>query len=234
MTPTLRLPLLSTAVAVASALALASPAHAITVFDPTNYAQNLLQAARALEQVKNQITSLQNEAQMLIGQAKNLVSLDFPAIDALKADIAEVNGLLTQAGRLASDVKALREQFERQYPVAAPAGASGAALTKAAEGRWTNALESLRRTLEVQAGVANGLSATVAQAASIAGRSDGAVGALQAAQAGNQLLAVQSKQLADVTALLAAQGQAEALEQARAAAAATDAKARLTRFLGAR
>ena len=40
------------------------------VFDPNNYAQNVLTAARALQQINNQITSLQNQAQMLINQAK--------------------------------------------------------------------------------------------------------------------------------------------------------------------
>ena len=45
------------------------------VFDPSNYSQNLLTAARTLEQVNNQILSLQNEAQMLINQARNLTSL---------------------------------------------------------------------------------------------------------------------------------------------------------------
>jgi P-type conjugative transfer protein TrbJ len=29
----------------------------VTVFDPTNYAQNVLQAARALQTINNQITS---------------------------------------------------------------------------------------------------------------------------------------------------------------------------------
>ena len=36
------------------------------VFDPNNYAQNVLTAARALQQINNQIVSLQNQAQMLI------------------------------------------------------------------------------------------------------------------------------------------------------------------------
>ena len=41
----------------------ASPAGAqLVVYDPTNYASNVLQAARALEQVNNQIQSLSNEA----------------------------------------------------------------------------------------------------------------------------------------------------------------------------
>ena len=38
----------------------AAPVAAIPVFDASNYAQNLLQAARALEQINRQIESLQN------------------------------------------------------------------------------------------------------------------------------------------------------------------------------
>jgi P-type conjugative transfer protein TrbJ len=34
----------------------------LIVFDPTNYVQNVLTAARSLQQINNQITSLQNEA----------------------------------------------------------------------------------------------------------------------------------------------------------------------------
>ena len=35
------------------------------VFDAANYAQNLLEAARALQQINNQIQQLQNEATMM-------------------------------------------------------------------------------------------------------------------------------------------------------------------------
>ena len=105
-------------------------------------------------------------------------------------------------------------------------------MAELAEARWRNSADALRRALEVQAQVAAGVAATNAQAARLSRSSEESVGALQAAQAGNQLLAVQSKQLADLTALLAVQGQASALEQARAAAAAADARARLGRFLG--
>jgi P-type conjugative transfer protein TrbJ len=34
------------------------------VYDPSNYAQNVLQAARALQQINNQITGLQNQTQI--------------------------------------------------------------------------------------------------------------------------------------------------------------------------
>ena len=58
---------------------------------------------------------------------------------------------------------------------------------------------------------------TRAEIAALIGQSQGATGALQAAQAGNQLLALQAQQLADLTALVAAQGRAQALEAARVA-----------------
>ena len=59
---------------------LAAPAYAQfgfggIVYDPSNYAQNVLTAARSLQQITNQITSLQNQAQSLINQARNLASL---------------------------------------------------------------------------------------------------------------------------------------------------------------
>jgi P-type conjugative transfer protein TrbJ len=209
----------------ALAAAAAARAHAqVAVYDPANYAQNLLQAARALEQVENQLASLQNEA-------RNLMPLGLKAAGALDADLARVNGLLSEAGRLAGDAEALRRRFEGDYGMAGAAPGE-AALAAGAEARWQASMDALRRTLQVQSAVAAGLSATTAQAGALARAGEAAGGALEAAQAGDQLLAVQSKQLADLTALLAAQGQAEALERARAAAAAADARARLGRFLG--
>ncbi len=54
---------------------------------------------------------------------------------------------------------------------------------------------------------------------------------LQATQAGNELLAVQARQMADLTAMLAAQGRAEALEQSRRAAAEAQAREQFGRFM---
>jgi P-type conjugative transfer protein TrbJ len=58
--------------AIILALATSPAASQIVVYDPSNYAQNVLQAARALQQINNQITSLQNQTQMLLNQARNL------------------------------------------------------------------------------------------------------------------------------------------------------------------
>ena len=72
---------------------------------------------------------------------------------------------------------------------------------------------------------------TQAQTSSLVSASQSSVGVLQATQAGNQLVAVQTRQLADLTSLLAAQGRAQALEAARKAEAEGQAQEQLRRFL---
>ncbi len=85
-------------VGVAVALVIAGsalPASAqMTVFDPSNYSQNLLTAARTLQQVNNQILSLQNEAQMLINQARHLTSLPYSSLQQLQQSIGRTRQLL--------------------------------------------------------------------------------------------------------------------------------------------
>ena len=44
------------------------------VYDPTNYAQNVLTAARSLQQINNQIQQIQQQATSLINEARNLAS----------------------------------------------------------------------------------------------------------------------------------------------------------------
>ena len=87
----------------ASAIALSivsvdTPSSAqVVVFDPNNYAKNVLTAARALQQINNQITSLQNQAQMLINQAHNLASLPTSVLNLLQQDLTRTQQLLAEA-----------------------------------------------------------------------------------------------------------------------------------------
>lgn len=86
------------------------------VFDPSNYAQNLLTAARSLQQINNQITMLQNQAQMLINQARNLESLPFSSLQAIEQSFQKTQQLLAQAQRIAYDVNTINTTFQRIYP----------------------------------------------------------------------------------------------------------------------
>src|SRR3546814_14273421 len=94
-----------------------TPAHAqITVFDPGNYSQNLLTAARTLQQINNQIQSLQNEANMLVNQAKNLTRIDFPELQALTQTLPQVDRLMAPAQGIQLRVTGLDQQLRQLFP----------------------------------------------------------------------------------------------------------------------
>jgi P-type conjugative transfer protein TrbJ len=202
----------------------------VIVFDPNNYAQNVLRAARALQQINNQITSLQNQAQMLINQAKNLANLPYSSLQQLQSSIQRTQQLLNQAQRIAYDVQQIDHAFTTTYaPVAS--GASGQTLISNAQARWQTSVAALQDALRVQAGVVGNLDTNRIQTSALVTSSQSATGALQATQAGNQLAALQAQQLADLTATVAAQGRAQSLEAAQRASAQDQGREQLRRFL---
>ncbi len=201
------------------------------VFDPTNYAQNLLTAERELQQVNNEIQSLENQATSLINQARNLASLPYSSLTQLDQSIAETERLLTGAQRIAYDVSTIDQAFTRNYPTSYPAGTPSAQLTSDALTRWQNALAAFQDAMRVQAGAVQNLDSTRTQIDALVGTSQSASGALQAAQSGNQLMALQTKQLADLTAVMAALARAQSLEAARNVANEAQAQTQTSNFL---
>ncbi len=200
------------------------------VYDPTNYVQNVLSAARALEQINNQITSLQNEATMLINQARNLASLPYSSLQRLQQSVQRTQQLLGEAQRIAYDVQQIDQAFTSTYGNASMS-ASDQQLVAQARERWQNTVGGLQDAMRVQAGVVGNIETNRAEMSALVGQSQGATGALQATQAGNQLLALQAQQLADLTAVVAANGRAQALQSAEQATAAEQGREQRRRFL---
>ena len=226
---------LALAVPVALSPMLASPAHAQfgfgrIVYDPSNYAQNVLTAARTLEQINNQITSLQNEAQMLINQARNLASLPYSSLQQLQQNVQRTQQLLGQAQNIAFEVGQIDQAFQQQYGNVS-LSATDAQLVADARGRWENTVGGLQDAMRVQAGAVGNIDTNRAEMAALVGQSQGATGALQATQAGNQLLALQSQQLSDLIAVISANGRAHALTEAERATAAEQGRIQRERFL---
>lgn len=226
---------LALAVPVALSPMLASPAHAQfgfgrIVYDPSNYAQNVLTAARTLEQINNQITSLQNEAQMLINQARNLASLPHSSLQQLQQNVQRTQQLLGLAQNIAFEVGQIDQAFQQQYGNVS-LSATDAQLVADARSRWENTVGSLQDAMRVQAGVVGNIDSNRAEMAALVGQSQGATGALQATQAGNQLLALQSQQLSDLIAVISANGRADALTEAERATAAEQGRIQRERFL---
>ena len=71
------------------------------VHDPRNYAQNILTAARTLEQINNQIKQLQNQAASLANEARNLTSLPVSALQEMQGQVDRTRQLLGEAQRVA-------------------------------------------------------------------------------------------------------------------------------------
>lgn len=215
--------------------AIGAPAPATAqwlVYDPTNFSQNVLTAARTLQQVNNQIQSLQNEAQMLLGQARNLTNLATSPLSQLQADLQRTRQLFAQAQGLATQVANLDQQFRQQYPSGYGAGTSASQTLADARTQWSNSLEGLRTTLSVQARINDAITADQGTLDQIVGSSQGAVGILQATQATNQLLALLAKQTMQDQQLRIAEGRSTALEQARQLQADEQGRANRQRFQG--
>jgi P-type conjugative transfer protein TrbJ len=167
---------------------------------------------------------------MLINQARNLASLPYSSLRQLQASIQRTQQLLNQAQRIAYDVQQIDHAFSTTYAPAS-SGASSQALISSAQGRWQTSVAALQDALRVQAGVVGNLETNRIQTSALVTSSQSATGALQATQAGNQLIALQAQQLADLTAAVAAQGRAQSLETAQRTLAQDQGREQLRRFL---
>ena len=218
--------------AVTIALGLNSSASARIVFDPTNYAQNLLQAARALEQIQNQVRSLQNEAQMLTNMALNLRQLDITSLGEITGALRRIDRLMARAEGIAFGVQETSAALQRQFPKEYGTAATTDEAVSDALGRWQSAMGAYRHTMTVQAQVVENVQADSATLAELLAASDNAVGSLQVQQATNQLVALSAKQQLQIQNLTAAQYRAQALDEARKAVAEQAARTATDRFLG--
>ena len=185
------------------------------VIDPTNLVQNILTAARALQQINNQIQQLQNEAQMLTNQAKNLTNLNFSALNQLQSALSATNQLLQQAQGLSLNLSQMETQFSQLYPAAYTSSTPANQMAFDASQRWQNSLEALRTAAEVQSQSVQNFTSDEQTLSDLVNSSQSAVGALQATQATNQLLALQARQAIQAQQLQVTQDRAVALEQAR-------------------
>jgi P-type conjugative transfer protein TrbJ len=213
-------------------IAVSVPADAqMTVYDPLNHIQNVLTAARELQQVTNELTMLQNQATSLINQARNLQNLNFSSLSSIDQSLNQTTSLLGQAQRVSYDVTSVNSAFSQNYPASYSGSTSSSVLTSDAQTRWQNALAAYQDAMRVQAGVVQNLQTTHTQVDALVTASQSATGALQAAQSGNQLIALLTKQLADLTAVMTAIARAQSLEGARTVETQEQVQAQNTQFL---
>ena len=98
--------------------------------------------------------------------------------------------------------------------------------------RRNNTYQAFNQAISTQSQVVESLSRDGASLAAVMGRSSGAIGALQAQQANNELLGLQVKQGLQTQALIVAQARAKILHEAEQQASEAAAIERFKRFIG--
>ncbi len=207
-------------------------AFIIPVFDANNFSQNLISAARTIEQINNQITQLQNQAQMLINQVKNLTNLPTSIANDLRSSLANIDALVQQAQNVAYQANQIDNLFNRLYPKEYSAATSSSQIFQDAKEAWNIAREGLQHSMQVQAKVVEQVRNDSNVLDRLVTQSQSAIGNLQATQAGNQLLALNAKQTMQLQTLLAASARAVALDRAAQLATKEQARTLFQNFLG--
>lgn len=192
-------------------------AEGMVVYDPANTAQNVLTAARALQQVNNQIKQLENEMRMLKG-------LDLQLAPELRDSIAAARKLFGQAQAIRYNLETIAGEVKDLYPEDyQDLGIED--MLKKSDVWIAQSRTSLQHVLEQEARAANGLELTENRTNEALEASAKAEGQTSAIQATNQMLGVLSQQLADMQALQIVQSRAlaeEKIERAAKEARATE------------
>jgi type IV secretion system protein TrbJ len=170
------------------------------VYDPTNYAQNLLSATRALEQIRNQIAQIEQAAAMLSANPLQLSPELSQSIQEARALFDSVQGIAFEASQLGEDLRALYPETWEAFDLENVLGQSD---------QWMReSRQSLERAMAAEARAVESIERARGRIDRALQSSTNAEGQTGAIQASNQLLGIQASQLAEIHALLIAQGRA--------------------------
>lgn len=224
--------LMAATATVTAAVVPVTPANALLVFDSSNYAQNVLTAARTLQQINNQIQALQNQATMLTNMGKHLQRLDFSSLSEISRSMQRIGTLMNQAEGIAFDLASTDEALRKQFPAAFDTALSTNEIIAQARARYQASMLGYRQTMRVQSQVVENIQSDATLLTELVSQSQSATGSLQVSQATNQLIALSTRQQLQIQQMMAAQYRADALERAREQQAMEAARERTKRFIG--
>ncbi len=220
---------------VVTLVAIATPttsAQGLTVFDPFNYKENLLSSVRALEQINNQVRQLQGQVQMIQRMDQNLQRIGTSVAPDLQRSLGDIQAKLRDGNGIALRLQDTESAYARLFPTALSTTLSSDEVLRNAKTRWDEEHASLQRAALLQGQIVDtaGIDARLLDDAMT--RSRTAAGALDVAQAGNELTAMSVKQSIQMQTLLAAQTRSETIARARDLATENEARQRFKTFLG--
>lgn len=176
-----------------------------TVIDPTNLAQNVLQVSHAIEQINNQIRQIEQQAAMLARSPLQLSPELARSIDDARAAFDAAQSVQFEADRVGDQLRTLYPETYARFDLEEVLGRSD---------QWmTESRASLQAAIQAEARASASLRESQGRIDTALAASANAEGQTGAQQASNQLLGVQATQLAEIQALLAAQGRALQIER---------------------
>lgn len=178
-----------------------APARAqMTVIDPANLAQSITQVSHMVEQLRNQVTQIEQATAMLRQNPLQLSPELSQSIGEARALFESVEGLAFEADQLGDDLRTLYPETWAEHDLDDVLSQSD---------RWlAESRASLERAMAAEARATRSIEGTRGRIDRAMQSSSSAEGQTGAIQAGNQLLGVQAAQLAEIHALLIVQGRA--------------------------
>src|SRR5690349_19726720 len=129
----------------------------LTVFDPANYSQNLTTAARALEQITNQVRQLQNQVLMLQRMDQNLVRLGSTISPDLQRALGDIQTQLRAGEGIALRLQATGSGYDQLFPRQVATSISTGDVLRNAQNRWNEEYAAFRRAALLQGQIADGI-----------------------------------------------------------------------------
>ena len=159
----------------------------IPVIDGANLVQNYLNGAQEILTAARTLQSNINEAQMIANELLNLKNLPQQIINAYLARFQHILSDIQNLTELVGHYDTLSQGFAARYPNLRDANSSSANLFTL-QAQWGDQhRQNLLQAMQQGAGILKDLQGAVGDTQFMASSSQGAVGALQAIQAGNQL-----------------------------------------------
>jgi len=212
---TSRLSLLGTAIGLLLAVLPMNPARAQwTVFDPSNFSQNILTAIRTLQSNVNEVTQIANQIQQLNHELQNLQKLPNALSASLLGDyVTQWNRMQTTFNAingLSANIGTLAVNYQNLFPTRGAGALTGPQVLAQLQQYLAEARKTYQGVYSQSGAVMAALPQAQLDMTRTLAASNGAAGNLDAIQAQTQMTAQVAQLLVQQNAQIAAMNQAQA------------------------
>ncbi|MHB1880720.1 MAG: P-type conjugative transfer protein TrbJ [Acidithiobacillus sp.] len=191
---------LSLLLAVGSPLALAG-----TLTGGATMPEQIVQEGTAIEQLSRAAEQVQNQLQMLLNEARNLQNLPTNFVSQITGELGQLTSIVGQGNALSYAGQNISSQLSSEYP-----GYSGSTNYQQEYQNWNNTTsQNIQNALQAQSLQSQDFANQTQTLNSIQSASQSAAGRMQVLQAGNQISAMEVKQLQKMQQISMAQNDAQ-------------------------